>query len=57
MDGLIISPLRGLIDLWFVLCYNLYIPSGLRNMAIFKPRRGVMFIEKRLTQHKQTPKG
>lgn len=31
MDGLTISPLRGLIDFWFALSYNLFIPSGLQN--------------------------
>jgi len=31
MDRLNISPLRGLIDFWFALSYNLFIPSGLQN--------------------------
>lgn len=59
MDRLNISPLRGLIDFWFAWSYNLFIPSGLRKMAIFKPRRDAIFIEKEksLIQHKQTPKG
>lgn len=33
MDGLRVSPLRGLIDLWIVLSYNLYIPSGLKKTS------------------------
>jgi len=31
MDGLIISPLRGLTDFWFVFSYNLHMPSGLKK--------------------------
>lgn len=31
MDRLTISPLRGLIDFWFALSYNLFIPSGFQN--------------------------
>lgn len=31
MDRLNISPLRGLIDFWFALSYNLFIPLGLQN--------------------------
>lgn len=35
MDGLTISPLRGLIDFWFALGYNLFIPSGLQDKIGF----------------------
>ncbi len=31
MNRLNISPLRGLVDFWFALSYNLFIPSGLQN--------------------------
>ena len=31
MVRLKISPLRGLIDFWFALSYNLFIPSGFQN--------------------------
>lgn len=34
MDRLTISPLRGLIDFWFALSYNLFIPSGLKKMNL-----------------------
>lgn len=33
MDRLNISPHRGLIDFWFALSYNLFIPSGLKKMT------------------------
>ena len=33
MDSFTISPLRGLMDFWFALSYNLFIPSGLKKMT------------------------
>lgn len=45
MGGLIISPLRGLIDFWFALSYNLYIPSGLKKITEHKPRKDGIFAE------------
>lgn len=34
MDGLRISPLRGLLALWISSGYNLFIPSGLKKMTL-----------------------
>jgi len=34
MDRLNISPLRGLIDFWIALSYNLFILSGLKKMTL-----------------------
>ncbi len=33
-DGLIISPLRGLMTFWFTTGYHVVIPSGLKKMAV-----------------------
>ncbi|KXK40325.1 MAG: hypothetical protein UZ09_BCD002000420 [Bacteroidetes bacterium OLB9] len=34
MDGLSISPLRGLLALWISSGYSLFIPSGLKKMTL-----------------------
>ncbi|MFM2392437.1 MAG: hypothetical protein RLZZ546_414 [Bacteroidota bacterium] len=33
MAGLNLSPLRGLMNFWYALGYNLYIPSGLNILT------------------------
>jgi len=36
MVGLIMSPLRGFCNLWYTLGYNLFIPSGLKQIRDYE---------------------
>ncbi len=42
MDRLNISPLRGFIDFWISLSYNLFIPSGLKKMTLKVNRKNML---------------